>query len=54
MLDDEEFFDAVVASPTVGPPPKVPFYAVDRATDDSTVESQGFRDPARGNSGTVR
>ena len=46
MLDDEEFFDAVVASPTVGPPPKVPFYAVDRSTDDSTVESQGFRDPA--------
>ena len=36
MLDDEEFFDAVVASPAAGPP-KVPFYAVDRSTDDSTV-----------------
>ena len=39
---------------SAGPPPKAPFYAVDRSTDDSTVESQGFRDPARGNSGTVR
>ena len=43
MLDDEEFFDAVVASPHG--PPKVPFYAVG-PPDDAAVEAQGFLDPA--------
>jgi len=43
MLDDEEFFDAVVASPHGLP--KVPFYAVG-PPDDAMVEAQGFLDPA--------